>query len=124
LYPKLEYINKVQIFEQKCKQYNLEFECKGIRPYFGKYDYNASGTNDPDDFYYLCEKSNVSHSFVIFKDRIYNCCIAPDYNAINLPKDEKDSIALTDLKSYEELLVFGNHSYTSCKYCTACDTIG
>lgn len=126
LYPKIEYINIVQNFEKKCKQYypNIELSIKGIRPYFGKYEYNFKGTNDPDDFYYFCEKSHQCHSFVIFKNRIYNCCIAPDYQAINLPKDENDSISLDNLPSYEELLAFGNHSYSSCKYCTANRTVG
>lgn len=126
LYPKIKYINIVQEFEEKCKSIfpNIELSFKGIRPYFGKYDYNFEGTNDPDDFYYLCEKSHQCHSFVIFKNRIYNCCIAPDYNAIGLPKDDADSIPINDLKSYEELLNFGNHSYSSCKYCTACRTLG
>ena len=97
---------------------------KGIRPYFGKYEYNPKGSNDPDDFYYMCEKSDVVHSFVIFKNRIYNCCIAPDYNCIGLPKEEQDSIPLNKLNDIEQLLIFGNHSYTSCKYCTANRTIG
>ena len=70
------------------------------------------------DFYYLCEKSKIEHSFVIFKNRIYNCCIAPDYNCIGLPKEEQDSIPLNKLNDIEQLLIFGNHSYTSCKYCT------
>jgi hypothetical protein len=43
--PKLKYIP------------NIEVSVKGIRPYFGKYDYNFEGTNDKDDFYYFCEKS-------------------------------------------------------------------
>ena len=126
LYPKMEYINKVKKFEELCKKKypKLDISIKGIRPYFGKYDYNFKGTNNPDDFYYLCEKSHQCHSFVIFKNRLYNCCIAPDYTAINLPKDEKDSIPMDQLPSYEEILNFGNHSYNSCKYCTANRTIG
>lgn len=124
LYPKLEYIKILQDFEKKCKQYNIQIDGHGIRPYFGKYDYNVSGTNDPEDFYYLCEKSKIEHSFVIFKNRIYNCCIAPDYNCIGLPKEEQDSIPLNKLNDIEQLLIFGNHSYTSCKYCTANRTIG
>lgn len=126
LYPKTDYINIVKDFEKKCQQYfpTIELDIKGIRPYFGKYEYNFQGTNDPDDFYYLCEKSRQSHSFVIFKNRIYNCCIAPDYGAINLPIDEKDSFSMDDLPTYEELLNFANRSYNSCKYCTAHRTIG
>lgn len=126
LYPKIEYIKIAENFENKCKTFypNLKIDIKGIRPYFGKYDYNIKGTNDPDDFYYFCEKSHQCHSFVIFKNRLYNCCIAPDYTAINLPKDEADSISMDELPSYEEILKFGNHSYNSCKYCTANCTIG
>lgn len=124
LYPKLKYIDIVQDFQNRCKKYNIEMGVKGIRPYFGKYEYNPKGSNDPDDFYYICEKSDVVHSFVIFKNRIYNCCIAPDYPAIHLPQDEEDSIQLNKLKSYDELLTFGNHSYNSCKYCTAQMTEG
>ena len=126
LYPKIKYINIVQNFENKCKEFypNIQIDFKGIRPYFGKYDYNFKGTNDPDDFYYFCEKSHQCHSFVIFKNRLYNCCIAPDYAAINLPEDEDDSFSMYDLPSYEELLHFGNHSYNCCKYCTANHTLG
>ena len=60
LYPKMEYINKVKKFEELCKKKypKLDISIKGIRPYFGKYDYNFKGTNNPDDFYYLCEKSH------------------------------------------------------------------
>lgn len=60
LYPKISYINIVKNFEEKCNKYypNLNINAKGIRPYFGKYDYNAKGTNEPDDFYYFCEKSH------------------------------------------------------------------
>lgn len=126
LYPKIKYIKIVENFENKCKTYysNIEIDIKGIRPYFGKYDYNIEGTNNSDDFYYFCEKSHQCHSFVIFKNRLYNCCIAPDYTAINLPKNETDSISMDSLPSYEEILNFGNHSYNSCKYCTAINTIG
>ena len=126
LYPKKEYINIVKAFEEKCKKDfpNIEVSIKGIRPYFGKYSYNPEGTNHPDDFYYMCEKSHQCHSFVIFKNKLYNCCISPDYSAINLPKDELDSIPMDSLPSYEEILNFGNHSYNSCKYCTANRTIG
>ena len=118
IYPKIEYIKIVENFENKCKTTysNIKIDFKGIRPYFGKYDYNAYGDNDPDNFYYFCEKSHQCHSFVIFKNRLYNCCIAPDYNAINLPKDEFDSISMDNLPSYEDILNFGNHSYNSCKY--------
>lgn len=126
LYPKIEYINIVHNFENRCKKFfpTIQIDFKGIRPYFGKYDYNFKGTNDPDDFYYFCEKSHQCHSFVIFKNRLYNCCIAPDYTAINLPKDEEDSIPMDALPSYEDILNFGNHSYNSCRYCTANRTIG
>ena len=126
IYPKIQYINIVKAFEEKCNQNypNIRLDIKGIRPYFGKYDYNFKGTNDPDDFYYLCEKSHQNHSFVIFKNRLYNCCIAPDYTTIGLPKAEEDSFSMDQLPSYEELLKFGNHSYNSCKYCTANRTIG
>ena len=106
LYPKLEYIKILQDFEKKCKQYNIQIDGHGIRPYFGKYDYNVSGTNDPEDFYYLCEKSKIEHSFVIFKNRIYNCCIAPDYNCIGLPKEEQDSIPLNKLKAPSQVGAF------------------
>ena len=126
LYPKIEYIKIVENFENKCKTTypNIKIDFKGIRPDFGKYDYNAQGDNDPDDFYYFCEKSHQCHSFVIFKNRLYNCCIAPDYTVINLPKDESDSFSMDNLPSYEDILKFGNHSYNSCKYCTANRTVG
>lgn len=126
LYPKIQYINKVKAFEEKCKKFypNIEIVIKGIRPYFGKYNYNFDGTNDPEDFYYTCEKSKQCHTFVIFKDRIYNCCISPDYSAINLPQDETDSFSMYNLPSYEELLHFGNHSYNCCKYCSTNITLG
>lgn len=126
LYPKINYINLVQAFEKKCNMYfpNIEVSVKGIRPYFGKYDYNFEGTNDKDDFYYFCEKSKQSHSFVIFKNRLYNCCLAPDYSAINLPIDDSDSYSMDELPSYDDLLIFGNHSYNSCRYCSSHTTIG
>ena len=126
LYPKKKYIEIVKNFEEKCKKNypGITVLVKGIRPYFGKYNYNFQGTNDKDDFYYLCEKSHQTHSFVIFKNRLYNCCIAPDYTAINLPKDEEDSFSMDALPSYDEILQFGNHSYNSCKYCTAFHTVG
>jgi hypothetical protein len=126
LYPKIQYINKVKAFEEKCKKFypNIEIAIKGIRPYFGKYNYNFDGTNDPEDFYYTCEKSKQCHTFVIFKNRIYNCCISPDYSAINLPQDETDSFSMYDLPSYEDLLYFGNHSYNCCKYCSRNITLG
>lgn len=126
LYPKIEYINMVQNFEKKCNTYfpEIDVSVKGIRPYFGKYDYNYKGNNDPDDYYYFCEKSHQCHSFVIFKNRIYNCCLSPDYCAIDLPMHEEDSYSMDALPSYEEILNFGNHSYNSCRYCSNQTTLG
>lgn len=126
LYPKKKIINIVKNFEEKCnKNYpNIDVSFKGVRPYFGKYDYNYYGTNDPEDFYYFCEKSHQSHSFVIFDNRLYNCCISPAYSAIDLPKDKEDSLSINQLPSYDDVLNFGNHCYDSCRYCTANRTIG
>ncbi len=60
LYPKLKLIDIVQRFEKKCNTIypNINIDFKGIKAHFGKYDYNYQGTNDPDDFYYFCEKSH------------------------------------------------------------------
>ena len=124
IYPKKEYINIIKKFEYNCKKYNIICNIHGIRPCFGLYDYNQKGTNNKETSFYLCEKSEVPHTFVIYQNHLYNCCLMPSFKESNININDSNYLNINNINNANEIFEFANHPYEGCQYCKKNNEIG
>lgn len=117
VYPIEEQIYSTQRLEEKCKNFNIDFNTHGIRPYFMKSSFNTKG--NPITYkqkYYYCSHSQLI-SLYLHKNKLYKCGVCPNYEKIHIPESKGDYLTIDNDFSEEKFKNYLTTPLDACKYC-------
>ena len=111
----------IDIFEKNKKKFeNIDEELliMGSRLYFHKQIHDRDGKQNIEERYKICYHFHEPYQFYIYKNRIYNCCVAPYIvEKFNFTKLDDFSLDIYKTESEQEVLNFFNRPLSICSYC-------